>query len=108
MMLLAYGQAFRRRVRAMGIRDRPMSPRSPWQNPDAPKLKSWAKKPESHRQIIFCPKVLDDLRDALNAISVGNVLALGRNAIHSPAAALRRPHRYIHSVRTNRVQLDLT
>ena len=29
----AYGQAFTRRVRAMGIRDRPISPRSPWQNP---------------------------------------------------------------------------
>src|SRR5262245_61684117 len=27
-----YGQAFTKRVRAMGIRDRPISPRSPWQN----------------------------------------------------------------------------
>jgi transposase InsO family protein len=27
-----YGQVFRRRVRAMGIRDRPTAPRSPWQN----------------------------------------------------------------------------
>jgi len=29
----AYGQTFKDRVRAMGIRDRPISPRSPWQNP---------------------------------------------------------------------------
>jgi hypothetical protein len=29
----AYGQAFTHRVRAMGIRDRPIAPRSPWQNP---------------------------------------------------------------------------
>ena len=29
----AYGQAFTSRVRAMGIRDRPISPGSPWQNP---------------------------------------------------------------------------
>jgi transposase InsO family protein len=29
----AYGQAFTSRIRAMGIRDRPISPRSPWQNP---------------------------------------------------------------------------
>ena len=29
----AYGWVFRHRVRAMGIRDRPISPRSPWQNP---------------------------------------------------------------------------
>jgi transposase InsO family protein len=28
----AYGHVFTRRVRAMGIRDRPISPSSPWQN----------------------------------------------------------------------------
>jgi hypothetical protein len=28
----AYGQVFPRRVMALGIRDRPISPRSPWQN----------------------------------------------------------------------------
>jgi transposase InsO family protein len=28
----AYGNVFRRRVMAMGIRDRPISPASPWQN----------------------------------------------------------------------------
>ena len=28
----AYGLAFTSRIRAMGIRDRPISPRSPWQN----------------------------------------------------------------------------
>jgi len=28
----AYGEVFKRRLRAMGIRDRPTSPRSPWQN----------------------------------------------------------------------------
>jgi transposase InsO family protein len=34
----AYGLAFTRRVRAMGIRDRPISPRSPWQNPCVERL----------------------------------------------------------------------
>ena len=34
----AYGHAFTRRLRAMGIRDRPTSPRSPWQNPYAERL----------------------------------------------------------------------
>ena len=34
----AYGQAFQRRIRAMGIRDRPISPRSPWRNPYAERL----------------------------------------------------------------------
>jgi transposase InsO family protein len=34
----AYGQAFQRRGRAMGIRDRPISPQSPWQNGIAERL----------------------------------------------------------------------
>ena len=33
-----YGEVFVRRVRAMGIRDRPTSPRSPWQNGHAERL----------------------------------------------------------------------
>ena len=34
----AYGEAFIRRLRSMGIRDRPTSPRSPWQNAYAERL----------------------------------------------------------------------
>src|SRR5216117_485097 len=34
----AYGRAFTNRVWTMGIRDRPISPRSPWQNPCAERL----------------------------------------------------------------------
>src|SRR5258706_3507464 len=34
----AYGHAFRSRVRAMGMRDRPISPGSPWQNPYVERL----------------------------------------------------------------------
>jgi hypothetical protein len=30
--LSVYGEVFIRRLRAMGIRDRPTAPRSPWQN----------------------------------------------------------------------------
>jgi len=33
-----YGQTFTRRVRTMGIRDRPISPRSPWQTPYVERL----------------------------------------------------------------------
>jgi transposase InsO family protein len=33
-----YGEAFTRRLRAMGIPDRPTAPRSPWQNADAERL----------------------------------------------------------------------
>jgi transposase InsO family protein len=34
----AYGRAFTNRVRRMGTRDRPIAPRSPWQNPYAERL----------------------------------------------------------------------
>src|SRR4029077_9272770 len=34
----AYGRAVRRRLQAMGIRDPPTSPRSPWQNAHAERL----------------------------------------------------------------------
>jgi transposase InsO family protein len=34
----AYGSAFTSRIRAMGIRDHPISPRSPWQNPYVERL----------------------------------------------------------------------
>jgi transposase InsO family protein len=34
----AYGEVFLRRLRAMGIRDRPISPHSPWQNPYVERL----------------------------------------------------------------------
>ena len=34
----AYGDVFIRRIRAMGIRDRPISPRSPWQNLSLPQI----------------------------------------------------------------------
>jgi len=33
-----YGEAFIRRLRAMGLRDRPTAPRSPWQNAYAERL----------------------------------------------------------------------
>jgi Integrase core domain len=33
-----YGEAYTRRLRAMGIRDRPTAPRSPWQNGHAERL----------------------------------------------------------------------
>ena len=34
----SYGAAVSRRLRAMGIRDRPITPRSPWQNGDVERL----------------------------------------------------------------------
>ena len=34
----SYGQVFLNRLRSMGIRDRPIAPRSPWQNPYVERL----------------------------------------------------------------------
>src|SRR5262249_54239757 len=38
----AYGVVFRQRLRAMGIRDKPTAPRSPWQNPYVERLSASA------------------------------------------------------------------
>ena len=49
----AYGQIFRRRVRAMGIRDRPISPRAPWQNPYAERLIGTLRRDRLDHVLIF-------------------------------------------------------
>jgi transposase InsO family protein len=49
----AYGPAFRSRVRAMGIRDRPISPRSPWQNPYVERLIGTVRRECLDRVLIF-------------------------------------------------------
>jgi transposase InsO family protein len=49
----AYGHIFQRRVRAMGIRDRPISPGSPWQNGIAERLIGTLRRECLDRMIIF-------------------------------------------------------
>ena len=49
----AYGQIFTSRVRAMGIRDRPISPRSPWQNGIAERLIGTVRRECLDRILIF-------------------------------------------------------
>jgi transposase InsO family protein len=49
----AYGQVFTSRVRAMGIRDRPISPRSPWQNGYAERLIGTVRRECLDRILIF-------------------------------------------------------
>ena len=49
----AYGQAFPRRVMAMGIRDRPISPRSPWQNGHMERLIGTVRRECLDRMLIF-------------------------------------------------------
>ena len=49
----AYGRVFRSRVRAMGIRDRPISPRSPWQNAYVERLIGTVRRECLDRVLIF-------------------------------------------------------
>jgi transposase InsO family protein len=49
----AYGHVFRSRVRAMGIRDRPISPGSPWQNGYAERLIGTVRRECRDRMLIF-------------------------------------------------------
>jgi transposase InsO family protein len=49
----AYGEVFRSRVRAMGIRDRPISPRSPWQNPYMERLIGTVRRECLDRVLVF-------------------------------------------------------
>src|SRR5438445_8571383 len=49
----AYGHVFRSRVRAMGIRDRPISPGSPWQNAYVERLIGTVRRECRDRMLIF-------------------------------------------------------
>ena len=49
----AYGHVFTPRVRAMGIRDRPISPGSPWQNGYAERLIGTVRRECLDRMLIF-------------------------------------------------------
>jgi transposase InsO family protein len=71
----AYGHVFRSRVRAMGIRDRPISPGSPWQNPYVERLISTVRRECLDRILIFGEA---HLRQILSAYATH--LALGKDA----------------------------
>jgi transposase InsO family protein len=49
----AYGRVFTSRLRAMGIRDRPISPRSPWQNGYAERLIGTLRRECLDRMLVF-------------------------------------------------------
>jgi transposase InsO family protein len=59
-----YGEAFTRRIRAMGIRDRPTAPRSPWQTGYAERLIGSIRRECLDHVIVFCER---HLRDVLRA-----------------------------------------
>ena len=49
----AYGQVFTARIRAMGIRDRPIAPASPWQNGIAERLIGTLRRECLDQMVIF-------------------------------------------------------
>ena len=78
----AYGPVFKSRVRAMGIRDRPISPGSPWQNPYAERLIGSVRRECGDRVLIFGEAHLRQILSSYAAYynGVRTHLALGKDA----------------------------
>src|SRR6266481_2605440 len=78
----AYGHAFRSRVRAMGIRDRPISPGSPWQNPYVERLIGTVRRECLDRVLVFGEAHLRQILSSYAAYynQVRTHLALGKDA----------------------------
>src|SRR5215467_4626842 len=78
----AYGHAFRSRVRAMGIRDRPISLGSPWQNPYVERLIGTVRRECSDQVLIFGEAHLRQILSSYAAYynNVRTHLALGKDA----------------------------
>jgi hypothetical protein len=78
----AYGHVFRSRVRAMGIRDRPISPGSPWQNAYVERLIGTVRRECLDRMLVFGAAHLRQILSAYAAYynEVRTHLALGKDA----------------------------
>src|SRR5258706_10378352 len=78
----AYGDVFRSRVRAMGIRDRPISPGSPWQNAYVERLIGTVRRECLDRMLVFDAAHLRQILSAYAAYynEVRTHLALGKDA----------------------------
>ena len=78
----AYGAAFRSRVRAMGIRDRPISPGSPWQNPYVERLIGTVRRECLDGMLVFGETHLRHILSSYVAYynEVRTHLALGKDA----------------------------
>jgi len=77
----AYGHIFTSRVRAMGIRDRPISPGSPWQNPYVERLIGTVRRECLDRMLIFGESHLRQILSSYAAYynQVRTHLALGKD-----------------------------
>ncbi len=78
----AYGEAFIRRIQAMGIRDRPIPARSPWQNGYAERLIGSIRRDCLDHVVIFGERHLRDLLQSYQMYynEVRTHLALGKDA----------------------------
>jgi transposase InsO family protein len=78
----AYGPVFRSRVRAMGIRDRPISPGSPWQNPYVERLIGTVRRECLDRVLVFGEAHLRQILSSYAAYynEVRTHLTLGKDA----------------------------
>ena len=78
----AYGDVFKSRVRAMGIRDRPISPGSPWQNAYVERLIGTVRRECLDRMLVFDAAHLRQILSAYAAYynEVRTHLALGKDA----------------------------
>jgi transposase InsO family protein len=78
----AYGHAFKSRVRAMGIRDRPTSPGSPWQNPYVERLIGTVRRECLDGMLVFGEAHLRQILSSYAAYynEVRTHLALGKDA----------------------------
>jgi len=78
----AYGQVFTARVRAMGIRDRPIAPGSPWQNPYVERLIGTVRRECLDRMLIVGEAHLRQVLSSYAAYynEVRTHLALGKDA----------------------------
>jgi transposase InsO family protein len=78
----AYGDVFKSRVRAMGIRDRPISPGSPWQNAYVERLIGTVRRECLDRMLVFGAAHLRQILSAYAAYynEVRTHLALGKDA----------------------------
>jgi transposase InsO family protein len=78
----AYGHVFTSRVRAMGIRDRPISPGSPWQNAYVERLIGTVRRECLDRMLVFGEAHLRQILSAYAAYynEVRTHLALGKDA----------------------------
>jgi transposase InsO family protein len=78
----AFGAAFKARVRAMGIRDRPTSLRSPWQNGHVERLIGSARRECTDHMIVFneehLRRILSKYASYYNGVRTH--LALGKDA----------------------------